>query len=819
MSLDTRRPILPDPETPAYKDETRAYIPIPKSEGSELTSLNPTNPRSSAKKVTYSEYLYSRSRCRQSVGRLIDSYPCMISMTILTIYTLFADDIRNLATMKKHDDIWFAFATLCLACFLLELVLSCITKRGYLWSFYFWLDLVATISLIPDIGWIWYPIVGVDDSSSGGDATKIHNVGKAARAGTRTSRVIRIVRLIRLIRLVKLYKSAQQVIKAKQAEESVNSDDSKPFEESNIGKILTSLTIKRVIVLVLILLLILPLFDTDFYLEPFRSWDFGLEQMKNFYNKSGFDVVRQEFIVYHEDSTYPIIYLAYDDKNSNEFKWESNTHHGDLRFNEKHYAETDYNLVAVFDLRAETQLSALLNILRTIFVCVVLTLGAVYFTKDSTDLVITPIEKMMNKVQKISKNPMKASEVRFNDIYEMVNSSKKPRYGLCFCHKTELITTEYETAVLEDTIIKIGVLLALGFGEAGSSIIATSMQEVGDFILNMQGNRCMAIFGFCDIRNFTDATEVLREGVMVFVNEIAQIVHGIVDKYQGAANKNIGDAFLLVWKLDDSDIDYEDSEGLLKEDSFKVRYLADCALFSFVKIIAKINRCPSILKYRQHDKLNERLPGYQVKMGFGLHMGWAIEGAIGSEYKIDASYLSPNVNLASRLEAATKQFGVPILMSGNLFDCLSEPVKSYCRHIDAVTVKGSEKPISLYTIDLDYSNLPPKSSRRLSTEGRGKLRKFKAQVSKGNIKSHLLFEKSKVFQLMRQGLSLEFLYNFEKAVSAYINGNWREAKEYVHLALIYVPNDGPSETLLSVLASEDFQAPPGWSGYRVLTEK
>lgn len=35
----------------------------------------------------------------------------------------------------------------------------------------------------------------------------------------------------------------------------------------------------------------------------------------------------------------------------------------------------------------------------------------------------------------------------------------------------------------------------------------------------------------------------------------------------------------------------------------------------------------------------------------------------GSEYKVDASYLSPNVNMASRLEAATKQFGVTLLMS------------------------------------------------------------------------------------------------------------------------------------------------------------
>ena len=62
----------------------------------------------------------------------------------------------------------------------------------------------------------------------------------------------------------------------------------------------------------------------------------------------------------------------------------------------------------------------------------------------------------------------------------------------------------------------------------------------------------------------------------------------------------------------------------------------------------------------------------QVRMGFGLHVGWAIEGAIGSEYKIDASYLSPNVNMASRLEAATKQFGTSILMSED-FACMLSP--------------------------------------------------------------------------------------------------------------------------------------------------
>jgi len=106
----------------------------------------------------------------------------------------------------------------------------------------------------------------------------------------------------------------------------------------------------------------------------------------------------------------------------------------------------------------------------------------------------------------------------------------------------------------------------------------------------------------------------------------------------------------------------------------QVHKIADFAFISFLKINIKINRSPICLKYRNHVKLSERMPNYSVKMGYGLHIGWAIEGAIGSEFKIDASYLSPNVNMASRLEAATKQFGVPLLISGELHRYLSPDI-------------------------------------------------------------------------------------------------------------------------------------------------
>lgn len=116
-----------------------------------------------------------------------------------------------------------------------------------------------------------------------------------------------------------------------------------------------------------------------------------------------------------------------------------------------------------------------------------------------------------------------------------------------------------ETVVLEQTIVKIGALLALGFGEAGSKIIAQNMANGGEVNPMLPGQKIIGIFGFCDIRNFTDATEVLQEGVMLFVNEIGEIVHGVVDQFSGAANKNIGDAFLLVWKIHEEDIDRDEA--------------------------------------------------------------------------------------------------------------------------------------------------------------------------------------------------------------------------------------------------------------------
>jgi class 3 adenylate cyclase len=127
---------------------------------------------------------------------------------------------------------------------------------------------------------------------------------------------------------------------------------------------------------------------------------------------------------------------------------------------------------------------------------------------------------------------------------------------------------------------------------------------------------------------------------------------------------------------------------------------ADHSLISYLKIIASLNRSKEILKYRSEPRLT--LSGaqeFKVRMGFGLHAGWAIEGAVGSLQKVDATYLSPHVNMAARLETASKQYGVAVLISQNVYELMSDEAKELCRRIDKVTVKGSTVPIDIYTYD------------------------------------------------------------------------------------------------------------------------
>lgn len=171
-------------------------------------------------------------------------------------------------------------------------------------------------------------------------------------------------------------------------------------------------------------------------------------------------------------------------------------------------------------------------------------------------------------------------------------------------------------------------------------------------------------------------------------------------------------------------------------------------------------------------------PGYKIHMGFGLHVGWAIEGAIGSSHKVDPSYLSPHVNMASRLEAATKQYGVVILISETVVSHLTKSsLRASCRKLDRVTVKGSVEPLCLYTYDFP------------------------------------------LFHQELKGSYAEYRDLFESAVESYIDGFWDVAAQKLKGCSQLWPLDKPIQVLTNYMSSHSYHVPSSWQGYRELTEK
>ena len=579
-----------------------------------------------------------------------------------------------------------------------------------------------------------------------------------------------------------------------------------------VGRKLSEQTTKRVSILALVLIFVVPLFDSGYYYDKDRAYTIELKVITKLsedtpINYTLIGAFCDDYILNFRNGDLPLSFLSVPSMN---LTFQQSPGPDDLRFEEKDITilnsdSYDPDFIAILNIKLRSQQNSLLNILRTIAISIFLGFGAYFFTKDANELALKPIARMIEKVNNIASNPLATKD-------------------------QTIVQGNMETVAIENAIIKIGTLLALGFGDAGSEIIAQNVSQGGDVDPMLPGVKQYGIFGFCDIRNFTDSTEVLQEDVMMFVNKIAYIVHKTVDKFMGAANKNIGDAFLLLWKFDKEDIQILPEQEFSIKRNTQTKNLSDFALISFLKIICSINSREEILKYRDIKALNARIPGYKVKMGFGLHVGWAIEGAIGSEYKIDASYLSPNVNIASRLEAATKQYGVHLLVSHELYERFSKRVQRFCRQVDRVTVKGSKKPLGLYTVDMDLSVLTVRPVKGYSKDEM----KLKHKMRKNDVIESFFAGESQGKKLMKASLFFEFDLNLQKitrksfgagrnlfseAFNYYINGKWELSRDALEKHEKANPQDGPTITLLNFIKSHNYQAPADWLGYRELVDK
>ncbi|KAJ1404208.1 nucleotide cyclase [Ochromonadaceae sp. CCMP2298] len=319
-----------------------------------------------------------------------------------------------------------------------------------------------------------------------------------------------------------------------------------------------------------------------------------------------------------------------------------------------------------------------------------------------------------------------------------------------------------ETTVLLRTITKIGALMKVGFGEAGASVIAKNLAASSGGRLNLMGPGEMihSIFRFCDVRQFTDTTECLQEEVMLFVNRIAHILHSIVVQCSGSANKNIGDAFLLTWKLD------------VWKTCAKAA-LADQALLAFCRSLVELPRHQEFIcnfSMAATARLYLRFPTYRVRIGCGLHVGWAIEGAIGSHRKIDASYLSPHVNFTEYLESSTKQYGIPMLLSEPFYRLLSPEAGRHCRQVDRYDLPEYDR---------------------------------------------CMWETDAELVEMRGHVTEQFAALWATAVQAYIEGDWGRSHTLLTETLaLSNQQDGPSHFLLDQIDQQGGMAPADWQGYR-----
>jgi len=186
-------------------------------------------------------------------------------------------------------------------------------------------------------------------------------------------------------------------------------------------------------------------------------------------------------------------------------------------------------------------------------------------------------------------------------------------------------------------------------------------------------------------------------------------------------------------------------------------------------------------------------------MGFGMHVGWAIEGAIGSRFKIDATYISPHVDMADRLEAGSKMFGTPINVSHWLVALLSPAARRFMRKMDCISIRGVDTPLTVYTFDVTNMKAGFATPRVDATTG---------------TQSSVDFENDPEYKEIREGLDPSFLESAGNAVNAYIAGDWSKARQLLHNSLQLRPTDGPCKYLMDVIQKSNFEAPSDWKGYR-----
>jgi hypothetical protein len=133
--------------------------------------------------------------------------------TIDCTETVFGDDIVVFLTAPSADAWLHLGFLICFFFFLVDLVFRSSLNRKYIYSFMWWLDVMAAASIIPDVpllsGWI-VDLFQLDASvTASEEEMSLARVGRAARAGTRVGRIMKLMKVFRLVRMMKLFQQVK----------------------------------------------------------------------------------------------------------------------------------------------------------------------------------------------------------------------------------------------------------------------------------------------------------------------------------------------------------------------------------------------------------------------------------------------------------------------------------------------------------------------------------------------------------------------------------------------------------------------------------
>jgi adenylate cyclase len=200
--------------------------------------------------------------------------------------------------------------------------------------------------------------------------------------------------------------------------------------------------------------------------------------------------------------------------------------------------------------------------------------------------------------------------------------------------------------------------------------------------LSLAGEERSATVMFTDIRNFTQLTAGKSSpAVLTWLNRYLTEMDEVIREESGFLNKFIGDGLMVLFGV-------PLSEGL-EEDAWRA---IRCGL-RMLKRVEQMN------KENAHD--SAYLP---IRIGVGIHTGVLTCGSVGSQNRLEYSVIGETVNLASRLESATKEFEVPLVFSASTYEAIRARAAD-ARDLGLTKVKGFDSPIHVYTLDVISAKL------------------------------------------------------------------------------------------------------------------